>query len=167
MVGNRKGCPYTTPYPAAVIITQQRRKATGALVPPVVSRPWSVVCRPSSVVCRLSSVVCRPSSVVCRLSSVVCGLSSVVRRLWSVVCRPSSVVCRLSSVVCRPWSVVRRPWSVVRRLWSVVRGPPNKKAPIRGPGAERVGFEPTEPFGSRALQARALGQTTLPLRHQL
>jgi hypothetical protein len=30
--------------------------------------------------------------------------------------------------------------------------------------AERVGFEPTEPFGSRALQARALGQTTLPLR---
>jgi hypothetical protein len=30
--------------------------------------------------------------------------------------------------------------------------------------AERVGFEPTEPFGSRALQARALGQTTQPLR---
>jgi hypothetical protein len=30
--------------------------------------------------------------------------------------------------------------------------------------AERVGFEPTEPFGSRALQARALDQTTLPLR---
>src|SRR3972149_2884560 len=29
--------------------------------------------------------------------------------------------------------------------------------------AERVGFEPTEPFGSRALQARALDQTTLPL----
>ena len=26
-----------------------------------------------------------------------------------------------------------------------------------------MGFEPTEPFGSRALQARALGQTTLPL----
>ncbi len=30
--------------------------------------------------------------------------------------------------------------------------------------AERVGFEPTEPCGSRALQARALDQTTLPLR---
>jgi hypothetical protein len=29
--------------------------------------------------------------------------------------------------------------------------------------AERVGFEPTEPFGSRALQARALDQTTQPL----
>ncbi len=29
--------------------------------------------------------------------------------------------------------------------------------------AERVGFEPTEPLGSRALQARALGQTTQPL----
>ena len=31
------------------------------------------------------------------------------------------------------------------------------------PMAERVGFEPTVPFGTRALQARALGQTTLPL----
>ncbi len=30
--------------------------------------------------------------------------------------------------------------------------------------AERVGFEPTEPYGSRALQARALNQTSLPLR---
>jgi hypothetical protein len=30
--------------------------------------------------------------------------------------------------------------------------------------AERVGFEPTEPCGSRALQARALGQTTQPLQ---
>ena len=30
--------------------------------------------------------------------------------------------------------------------------------------AERAGFEPAEPFGSRALQARALGQTTQPLR---
>jgi hypothetical protein len=29
--------------------------------------------------------------------------------------------------------------------------------------AERAGFEPAEPFGSRALQARALDQTTLPL----
>ena len=29
--------------------------------------------------------------------------------------------------------------------------------------AERVGFEPTVPCGTRALQARALGQTTLPL----
>jgi hypothetical protein len=29
--------------------------------------------------------------------------------------------------------------------------------------AERVGFEPTEPCGSRALQARALGRTTQPL----
>jgi hypothetical protein len=27
-----------------------------------------------------------------------------------------------------------------------------------------VGFEPTEPYGSRALQARAFGQTTQPLR---
>jgi hypothetical protein len=30
--------------------------------------------------------------------------------------------------------------------------------------AERAGFEPALPFGKRALQARALGQTTLPLR---
>jgi hypothetical protein len=30
--------------------------------------------------------------------------------------------------------------------------------------AERVGFEPTEPFGSHALQACALGQTTQPLQ---
>ena len=30
--------------------------------------------------------------------------------------------------------------------------------------AERVGFEPTVPCGTRALQARALGQTTLPLQ---
>ena len=30
--------------------------------------------------------------------------------------------------------------------------------------AERMGFEPMEPFGSRALQARALGQTMLPLQ---
>ena len=30
--------------------------------------------------------------------------------------------------------------------------------------AERVGFEPTEPCGSRALQARALGQTMRPLQ---
>jgi hypothetical protein len=30
--------------------------------------------------------------------------------------------------------------------------------------AERAGFEPAEPYGSRALQARALGRTTLPLR---
>jgi hypothetical protein len=30
--------------------------------------------------------------------------------------------------------------------------------------AEREGFEPSEPFGSRALQARALGRTMLPLR---
>ncbi len=30
--------------------------------------------------------------------------------------------------------------------------------------AERVGFEPTEPCGSRALQARALGQTMQPLQ---
>ena len=29
--------------------------------------------------------------------------------------------------------------------------------------AERVGFEPTVPYGTRALQARAFGQTTLPL----
>ena len=29
--------------------------------------------------------------------------------------------------------------------------------------AERVGFEPTLPCGKRALQARALGQTTLSL----
>jgi hypothetical protein len=29
--------------------------------------------------------------------------------------------------------------------------------------AERMGFEPMEPFGSRALQARALGRTMLPL----
>jgi hypothetical protein len=29
--------------------------------------------------------------------------------------------------------------------------------------AERAGFEPAEHFCSRALQARALGQTTLPL----
>ena len=29
--------------------------------------------------------------------------------------------------------------------------------------AERAGFEPAEPFGSRALQARALGRTMLPL----
>jgi hypothetical protein len=35
------------------------------------------------------------------------------------------------------------------------------------PKAERVGFEPTEPFGSRALQARALGQTTQPLHDQM
>ena len=34
---------------------------------------------------------------------------------------------------------------------------PHKKS------AERVGFEPTEPYGSRALQARALGQTMRPL----
>ena len=33
--------------------------------------------------------------------------------------------------------------------------------------AERVGFEPTEPCGSRALQARALGQTTQPLHEGL
>ena len=30
--------------------------------------------------------------------------------------------------------------------------------------AERVGFEPTVPFGTRALQARALGRTMLPLQ---
>jgi hypothetical protein len=30
--------------------------------------------------------------------------------------------------------------------------------------AERAGFEPALPYGKRALQARALGQTTLPLR---
>ena len=30
--------------------------------------------------------------------------------------------------------------------------------------AERKGFEPLIPFGIRAFQARALGQTTLPLR---
>ena len=30
--------------------------------------------------------------------------------------------------------------------------------------AEREGFEPSEPFGSRALQARALGRTMLPLQ---
>ncbi len=30
--------------------------------------------------------------------------------------------------------------------------------------AERVGFEPTEPEGSRALQARAVNQTMQPLR---
>ena len=30
--------------------------------------------------------------------------------------------------------------------------------------AERVGFEPTVPFGTRALQARALDQTTQPLQ---
>ena len=30
--------------------------------------------------------------------------------------------------------------------------------------AERVGFEPTIPFGIRALQARALDQTMRPLR---
>ena len=29
--------------------------------------------------------------------------------------------------------------------------------------AERKGFEPLIPFGIRAFQARALGQTTLPL----
>jgi hypothetical protein len=29
--------------------------------------------------------------------------------------------------------------------------------------AERVGFEPTLPYGKRALQARALGQTMRPL----
>ncbi len=29
--------------------------------------------------------------------------------------------------------------------------------------AERMGFEPMEPFGSRALQARALDRTMLPL----
>ena len=29
--------------------------------------------------------------------------------------------------------------------------------------AERVGFEPTNPFGLRALQARALGQAMRPL----
>ena len=32
--------------------------------------------------------------------------------------------------------------------------------------AERKGFEPLIPFGIRAFQARALGQTTLPLRIQ-
>ncbi len=30
--------------------------------------------------------------------------------------------------------------------------------------AERAGFEPAVPFGTRALQARALGRTTLPLQ---
>ncbi len=30
--------------------------------------------------------------------------------------------------------------------------------------AERVGFEPTEPEGSRALQARAFGRTMQPLQ---
>ena len=33
-----------------------------------------------------------------------------------------------------------------------------------GDNAERVGFEPTLPCGKHALQACALGQTTLPLR---
>lgn len=33
--------------------------------------------------------------------------------------------------------------------------------------AERKGFEPLIPFGIRAFQARALGQTTLPLHSVL
>jgi hypothetical protein len=45
-------------------------------------------------------------------------------------------------------------------------GAHKRTGPIRrGHQAERVGFEPTEPCGSRALQARAFGQTTLPLRN--
>ena len=40
----------------------------------------------------------------------------------------------------------------------------NKKDPIQGLQAERVGFEPTIPFGIRALQARALGRTMQPLQ---
>ena len=39
----------------------------------------------------------------------------------------------------------------------------NKKTSCKVFQAERVGFEPTVPCGTRALQARALGRTTLPL----
>ena len=38
---------------------------------------------------------------------------------------------------------------------------------MEGLEAERVGFEPTIPFGIRALQARALGRTMQPLHNQL
>ncbi len=38
-----------------------------------------------------------------------------------------------------------------------------QKDPERVSKAERVGFEPTVPYGTRALQARALGRTMQPL----
>ena len=42
---------------------------------------------------------------------------------------------------------------------------PPEKLKTRGfDPAERVGFEPTLPYGKRALQARALGQTMRPLQ---
>ncbi len=48
---------------------------------------------------------------------------------------------------------------------SKLTGHPNKKSSLTGAFslAEREGFEPSEPFGSRALQARALGRTMQPL----
>jgi hypothetical protein len=48
--------------------------------------------------------------------------------------------------------------------------PPVKEKPAHFQGwllAERAGFEPALPCGKRAFLARALGQTTLPLREQL
>ena len=51
------------------------------------------------------------------------------------------------------------PYSQIRIFWQI-----KVKTPLlRCREAERVGFEPTEPFSSLAFQASALGQTTLPL----
>jgi hypothetical protein len=65
-----------------------------------------------------------------------------------------------------PGVAIRVELRSVCQPWASVSSPPGGATPCQGRPlvAERAGFEPAEHFCSRALQARALGRTMLPLR---